>query len=124
MSQKTGNFRKITNEETGATEYNLDAKLISVGKTVLTNKNGKNYKIANIEFDHPSRGTMVASAQLFEKSEAHGVETGQVYLTNMSTDGEKTYFRMSHLIAGAGLADASVFDEVEVAVDTEVEVEA
>ena len=124
----TGNFKlkMNTNPTTGeeTKSYDLGARLLSIGASSLKNSNDKNYKIVKIEFEHPTKGNIEATAQLFEKSEDYGLTVGEVYLTNMSTDGEKTYFRMSHLVAGAGLADADLFDSIDEVVGTVVSVEA
>jgi len=104
------NYREITNEQTGATEYLFNATLTNVGEKTLTNSNGKEYKIVGLKFNLPNGGIEVErTAMCFASNYNYGVEVGTAYLTNLSFDAQGApQIRMSHL-SNADRATASDF---------------
>lgn len=112
--------------------FQTQGKLISMGTSVLTNVNQKNYRVFTVEV--PSKnGLRQVGAACYEANYNHpDIESGDVepmeegtsYLTTLTfgEDGQP-YFQISHL-TGAGLASKEDFSAedfgIEVAAEAEV----
>lgn len=109
-------FKAILNETTGKTDFNFPAELVSISDKEMTNSNGTNYVLGNVDFTYPN-GTPAKSVttQIFAKSLAHGIKVGSTLLSTLSRDDEgKMWIRTSHLPAGNNIdtdAFGSMFDE-------------
>ena len=107
------NFEK--NPVTGNPTAQFQAKLVSeLSEKVLTNSNGKNYRICTVEFENSKGDIQQSSASIYEGNYSKGVTVGKTYLTQVSIVDSKAYLQMSHLEnAARATADAFGF-EVEV----------
>jgi len=81
----------------------FEATLLSIGNDTLELNNEKRtkYRVATISFVNAKDKVVQASAQIFEKSIAHGMTVGSKYLATadmVDTDaGAVVYLRVSHL---------------------------
>ena len=92
------NYKEISNELTGAVEFEFNATLLEIGKTVLKNTNDKEYKIVTLQFSLPTGLEVERTAMCYASNYEKGVEIGKDYLCNLSFDEEeKPQIRMSHL---------------------------
>ena len=117
------NYREITNEQTGATEYLFNATLTNVGETTLSNSNGKDYKIVSLKFNLPNDGIEVErTAMCFAGSLKYGVEVGNAYLTNLAFDAQGApQLKMSHLSSSnrATVSDFAGLAQVKATVEAD-----
>jgi len=96
-------MKKVFNTVTNKVNYQVAAKLISIGTNVLENVNGTQYRLCTIEFKDASGKSHRATASIWEKSFAYGMEVGNSYLTtinpekNAETGKTDLYFSVSHL---------------------------
>jgi len=118
-------MKRIENSPKGHTRFQFNAQLVApLGATVLTNSNGKNYRIAQVAFENTKGVVVQASAAIYEGNYSKGELTiGESYLCVVTiapnADGKLTpYIQMSHLVAGAGYADISDFDDATESVQT------
>ena len=93
---------------TGQFEAGFNAKLVSISKTILTNSNGTQYRIAQIELPNGKE----VSGRMYEANYKHGAPIGQSVLCratkyNDSTGNEMLDITVSHLTGAerATLAD-------------------
>jgi hypothetical protein len=94
------NFSK--NTLTGNMEANLGGKLISISSEVRTNKNGTDYRLANIEIVKADGKKAVVTSIVYEKNFSYGMQVGQTYLTTatLTPNGPSpVLFTTSHLPA-------------------------
>ena len=108
-------MKKITNPATGQTEYQFEGKLLkALSETTLQNSNGKNYKLATIEFVDAHGVIQKASAMIYEGNYSKGVVVGKEYVctARKGTDNQ-IYIQMSHLEANADRATIDMFADFE-----------
>ena len=108
-------MKKITNPVTGQTEYQFEGKLLkALSETTLQNSNGKNYKLATIEFVDVHGVIQKASAMIYEGNYSKGVDVGKEYVctARKGTDNQ-IYIQMSHLEANADRATTDMFADFE-----------
>ena len=108
-------MKKITNPVTGQTEYQFEGKLLrELSETTLQNSNGKNYKIATIEFTDVNGVIQKASAMIYEGNYSKGVTVGKEYVCTARKGADnQVYIQMSHLEANADRATTDMFDSFE-----------
>jgi hypothetical protein len=110
-------FKPVLNEQSGKTDFNFPAELVSISDKEMTNSNGTKYVLGNVNFTYPN-GTpaKAVTTQIFAKSLAHGIKVGSTLLSTLSRDDEdRLWIRTSHLPAGNNIdtdAFGSMFDEV------------
>ena len=91
-------YREITNEVSGESEFLFNATLLKIGENTLSNSNEKEYKIVTLGFDLPNGEEVERTAMCYASNYEHGLEVGKAYLCNLSFDGEgNPQIRMSHL---------------------------
>lgn len=96
-------MKKIFNTTTNKVNYQVSAKLISIGTNVLENVNGTQYRLCTIEFKDGSGTLRRVTASIWEKSFSYGMQVGNSYLTtinpevNTKTGKTDLYFSVSHL---------------------------
>jgi adenine-specific DNA methylase len=123
-------MKRIENSTNGSPRFQFNAKLVSeLSETILQNSNGKNYKLCTVEFTNAKGREVTANAAIYEGNYSKTtMEVGKSYLctativTTLTPQGEEKkipYLQLSHLIAGAGFADADDFDLDEEFVDVE-----
>jgi len=100
-------MRKVKNTITGKEEFQFTGKMLSISNNVLTNSNGKEYKVVSIEFKDVNGVTQKASGIIYEGNYKHGVEVGKEYLCTASESNGQAYIHMSHL---SGAADRPTLD--------------
>lgn len=102
------------NPVTGSMECNFNGKLLSINEdTVLENKNGTMYRIAQVEFKNSNGDLEKTSVQLYESNYEKGLEIGQTYICTMViTDREEPLLFISPLIASAKRAKISSFGSI------------
>lgn len=105
-------MKKVTNPVTGQIEYQFAGKLLKeLSETTLQNSNGKNYKIATIEFVDVNGVVQKASAMIYEGNYSKGVVVGNEYsCTARKGANNQVYIQMSHLDAAADRATTDMFD--------------
>ena len=115
-------FKAIENSTTGHRRMQGSVKLITpLSSAVQQNTNGKNYKVATVEFVTASGEIKQCGANIYEGNYSKGELTvGREYLATVTIapnkEGKLTpYMQMSHLIANGGYADLSDFEIEEVA---------
>lgn len=102
-------YREITNEISGESEFLFNATLLKIGENILTNSNGKDYKIVTLGFDLPDGEEVERTAMCYASNYEYGVEVGKGYMCNLSFDEEgNPQIRMSHL-SNADRASANDF---------------
>lgn len=102
-------MKQIENNAKDQIRFQFNAKLLSISEKVLQNSNGKNYKVATVEFEDVSGTIRQQSAAIYEGNYQYGVEVGKSYLCTATIVGDLAYLQMSHLLAGSGPAEASMF---------------
>jgi hypothetical protein len=105
-------MKTVKNEYTGVNEIHFDAKVISIGDTVLENSNGTEYVVSTVEFVDRNNKTQRASAILYTKAlEASKLEIGAT--TNCRAlpprDGETTVLLILDPIQATQRAEANMF---------------
>ena len=108
-------MKKITNPVTGKTEYQFEGKLLKeLSTTTLQNSNGKNYKIATIEFVDAYGVIQKASAMIYEGNYSKGVTVGKEYncVARKGTNNQ-IYIQMNHLEPNADRATIDMFADFE-----------
>lgn len=102
-------YKQIQNPETGETEFQFNATLLKIGKSVLENANEKLFKVVTLKFNLPDGEEVERTAICYQSNYQYGVEEGKDYLCNLSYDKEANpQIRMSHL-TNADRATASDF---------------
>ena len=102
-------YKQIQNPETGETEFQFNATLLKIGKSVLENANEKLFKVVTLKFNLPDGEEVERTAMCYQSNYKHGVEPGKDYLCNLSFDEEgNPQIRMSHL-TNADRASAADF---------------
>lgn len=117
-------FKPVLNEQSGKTDFNFPATLVSISDKILTNVKGTEYVLGNVDFTYPNgQPAKSVTTQIFKKSLDHGITVGSTLLSTLSRDDEgRMWIRTSHLPAGNGIdtdAFGSMFDEVAIAVEAE-----
>lgn len=108
-------MKQIENNPQGQARFQFNAKLLNIGSTILQNANGKNFKIASVEFADVNGEIQTSSAAVYEGNYNHeslkgkGLEIGKSYLTTATIVGEQVFLQMSHLESGASRASVSMF---------------
>ncbi len=91
-------YKQIQNPETGETEFQFNATLLKIGKSVLENANEKLFKVVTLKFNLPDGEEVERTAICYQSNYQYGVEEGKDYLCNLSYDNEgNPQIRMSHL---------------------------
>lgn len=115
-------FKAIENSTTGHRRMQGSVRLITpLGDKVQQNTNGKNFKVATVEFVTASGEVKQCGANIYEGNYSKGeLVVGREYLATVTIAPNKEgklipYMQMSHLIANGGYADLSDFDVEEVA---------
>ena len=108
-------MKKLTNPVTGQTEYQFTGKLLKeLSETTLQNSNGKNYKLATIEFVDVNGEIQVASAMIYQGNYSKGVTVGKEYTcTARKGANNEIYIQMTHLEANANRATIDMFADFE-----------
>lgn len=125
------NIRQIENDTNGNKRFQFGATLLSLGKTVLTNTNGKNYRVGSVEFADKNGEVRQASCMIYEGNYAHeslkgeDLEVGTEYLATATLttyqDKPSVIIQLSHLPATAPRAEADWFaEEAETVTKSEV----
>jgi len=103
-------MRKVKNETTGQIELRFNAKLLSISDTTLTNTNGKNYKVATVEFADKDGVIQKTSAIVYEGNYKKGMKIGETYMTTARQADDNVYLQISHLVGTGDLATLDMFD--------------
>ena len=102
-------YREITNDVSGESEFLFNATLLKIGKKTLSNSNEKEYKIVTLGFDLPDGEEVERTAICYATNYEYGIEVGKAYLCNLTFDEEASpQIRMSHL-SNANRASANDF---------------
>ena len=117
-------FKPVLNETTGKTDFNFPATLVSMSDKIMTNSNGTEYVLGNVDFTYPNGlPAKSVTTQIFKKSLDHGITVGTTLLSTLSRDDEgNMWIRTSHLPAGNNIdidAFGSMFDDVKAEVHAE-----
>ena len=114
-------IRQIENDINGNKRFQFGATLLSLGKTVLKNSNGKNYRVGSIEFADKNGEVRQSSCMIYEGNYNHkslkgkDLEVGTEYLTTATLtvyEGKPSVIvQLSHLPATAPRAEADWFAE-------------
>jgi len=107
-------MKNQVNEVTGNSEMQFISKLLSISEKVLVNVNGKNYKVATIEFVNADGELVRRSAFVYEGNYQNGMEIGTQYLTTaaktIDANGEPSVIiHVSHLTG----ADRATLDDFQ-----------
>lgn len=102
-------MRKVLNETTGIEEMQFGGKLLSISESVLTNINGKKYKVATIEFEDIVGSIKRCTALVYEGNYQHGVTKGETYLCTATPTDQGVIVKMSHLVYNGDRATADMF---------------
>lgn len=113
-------MKRIDNDSNGNPRFQLGVELVSMGDTVLTNTNGKNYIVATVKFTDVKQRIQTVSAIVYEGNYAHkdaNFQVGSKYLATAvvtKRDGKPSVImQMSHLVYNGEVATADMFEEVE-----------
>ncbi len=102
-------YKQIENPETGEMEFQFNATLLKIGKSVLENANEKQFKVVTLKFNLPDGEEVERTAICYQSNYKYGLEEGKDYLCNLSYDNEANpQIRMSHL-SNADRASAEDF---------------
>jgi hypothetical protein len=112
-------MKQVENDSNGNARYQFGGKLLSFGDTVLTNKNGKNFRVGTIEFADANGELQKVSAMCHEGNYNHlslgtkGMQINKEYLctaTITELDGKPSVIvNISHLDARAPQAEVTMF---------------
>jgi hypothetical protein len=105
-------MKKVVNSYTQVTEMHFDAKVISIGETVKTNENGKEYVVGTVEFQDLKNVTRRASALMYTKALiAAGTAVGDTVNCRAlpPRDGENNVLLILDPIVAAERATADAF---------------
>lgn len=102
-------MRPIDPDTNGNQRVQFNATLKSLSEKVLTNVNGKNYRIATIDFEDAKGVKQTTSAMVFEGNYSHGMSLGKEYLCTATMTQQGVIVNVSHLDANAGRADVDMF---------------
>lgn len=109
-------FKKIENNTKGHPVFQGAVKLLAkLSEKVLQNSNGKNYRVATVQYVNNKGEIQQCGASIYEGNYSKGELTiGEEYLATVTIapnkEGKLTaYMQMSHLVAGGGFADVSDF---------------
>lgn len=97
------------NEQTGTQEASFNGKLISISDKVLQNSNGKNYKVATVEFKDVNNETQRSTALVYEGNYSKGMEINESYLCTATVTDQGVIVRMSHLTGSGDRPTADMF---------------
>lgn len=101
----------VVNSRTGNTEVTFNGKLVSISEQVLQNTNGKNYKVASIDFTDANGKDQRVSALVFEGNYQHGMKIGETYLARaIQQEGyDQPLITLSHLQGSGERATFEMF---------------
>lgn len=102
-------MRKVLNETTGIEEIQFGGKLISISDKVSTNVNGKNYKVATIDFEDASGNQQRCTSLVYEGNYSKGVVVGETYLCTATPTDNGVIVKMSHLTFNGDRATVEMF---------------
>jgi hypothetical protein len=104
-------MRTVKNEVTGVNEVHFDAKVLSIGETVLENSNGKPYVVGTVEFTIKGNTQRASALMYTNQLSAANVEIGTVCNCRAlpPREGEKTSLLILDPVMAAQKADASIF---------------
>ena len=102
-------MRKVVNETTGIEEMQFGGRLLSVSEKVLTNVNGKNYKVGTIEFKDIAEKQQRCTALVYEGNYKNGIKVGETYLCTATPTDQGVIVKMSHLTYNGDRASADMF---------------
>lgn len=108
-------MKTIINKQTGETQINFTAELLSVSDKVFTNVNGTEFRAGNISFKDVHGKTQKSSCMIYEKNYAKGMEIGGLYLATASNTDKGVIVTVSNLSASAPKAEANMFGFATVA---------
>jgi len=107
-------MRKVNNKVTGKVEWQFNASLLKISENTLQNSNGKNYKLADIEFADINGVVTKGTAMVYEGNYSKGLSIGSEYgCTARKGDDGKIYIQMSHFAFGGGYATEDMFGSFE-----------
>lgn len=120
-------IKYVKNEQTGQTEAQFSAKLLTVSDKIFKNVNKTPFRVVGIEFEDNAGKVQKSSATMWETNYQKGVEIGKNYLaTAVAGDDGRAFIKVSHLENIDNRATANMFGlnaEVEESVSTPETVE-
>lgn len=104
-------MKKVKNEYTGIVEVHFDAKVLSIGETVLENSNGKPYVVGTVEFEANGNTNKNSAIMYTNQLSAANVEVGSTCNCRAlpPRNGESTSLLILDPVMVASKAEASVF---------------
>ena len=106
-------FIKTINPKTNKEQLQaqFSGKLLSISDREFENTNGKNYKVATIEFADINGEIQRASCFIYEGNYKYGMEVGQSYLATATKTDQGPIIQLSHLQSAADRPTADMFGE-------------
>lgn len=102
-------MKKVLNLTTGVEEMQFGGKLVSISDTVLTNTNGKEYKVATIDFEAADGSQKRCTALVYAGNYSHGLKIGETYLATATPTDQGVIVKLSHLTYNGERATADMF---------------
>ena len=91
-------------------QLQFTGKLINLSEATLKNTNGKNYKVAEVEFTNAKGELVKRSAVVYEGNYGKGMTIGNEYLCTASQTEQGVIIQVSHLNGTADRPDTTDFD--------------
>ena len=107
-------FNFKLNPTSGAFEAQFQAKLISLGTTVMTNKNGTEYVVGSIQFPNSDGQLVTRSAICYKANADKGLVIGETYISTavMTADQPTTPLLLISPLTGAVRATSEDFGDI------------
>ena len=102
-------MKKVINKTTGVEEVQFGGKLVSISEQVLTNVNGKNYKVGTIDFEAADSTQKRCTALIYEGNYSHGLKVGETYLATATPTEQGVIVKLSHLTYNGDRATGDMF---------------
>jgi len=102
-------MRNVKNEQTGVVEKQFGGTLISISDKILKNSNGKEYKVATVEFEDINEKVQRCTALVYEGNYSKGIEEGETYLCTATPTEQGVIVKMSHLTYNGDRATPDMF---------------
>jgi hypothetical protein len=102
-------MKKVINKTTGVEEVQFGGKLVSISDTALTNTNGKEYKVATIDFDAVDGSKKRCTALVYAGNYNHGLTVGETYLATATPTPQGVIVKLSHLTYNGDRATSEMF---------------
>jgi len=91
-------------------QLQFKGKLISLSEATLQNTNGKNYKVAEVEFTNVKGDVVKRTAVVYEGNYSKSMTIGNEYLCTASQTEKGVIIQVSHLNGTADRPDTTDFD--------------